>query len=346
MRRRDLLKGLAAFPLAATAIGATGRANGRRTSIVKPQRLKTGDTIAVIAPASGVSDETFDGGLQNLEDLGFKTKVGRNARGGEGFLSGTDSERLADLHWAFQDSEAKGIWCIRGGYGTSRILPKINYDLIKRRPKVFIGFSDITALHLAIFQRTGLMTFHGPNGASSFTDYTKKHLLETLTKAKSGFKINLPTAPEDEDPEQYKAIVINGGKARGRLIGGNLSLIAALNGTPFGMKDLKDKILFLEDVGEAPYRVDRMLTQMRQTYDLRSLSGIALGVFTRTENDLDSPSQSMIDVLRERLGGLGIPVIYGLSFGHIRDQFTLPMGINAEIDTANSTVTFLESPVR
>ena len=346
MKRRDLLRGLVAVPLAASVFGATNRGSERRTNIIKPERLRVGDTVAVVAPASGVSDETFDEGLKNLEELGFKTKVGRNARGGQGFLAGTDSERLSDLHWAFQDSEVKGVWCIRGGYGTSRILPKINYDLIKRRPKVFIGFSDITALHLAIFQRTGLITFHGPNGASSFTEYTKKHLLETLTSAKSGLRVDLPSAPEDEDPAQYKAIVINGGKARGRLIGGNLSLIAALNGTPFGMKDLKGKILFLEDVGEAPYRVDRMLTQMRQTYDLRSLAGIALGVFTRTENDLDSPSQSMIDVLRERLGGLGIPVIYGLSFGHIRDQFTLPMGINAEIDTANSSITFLESPVK
>ena len=347
MNRRDALQGIATLPfIAQSMLGqARSRNSSRRTKLIKPKRLKRGDTIGVIAPSSGISDEAFEQGLQNLADLGFKTKVGNFARERNGFLAGSDQQRLRDLHWAFQDSEVNGVWCMRGGYGASRLLPKINYGLIKRNPKALIGYSDITALHLAIYQKTGLVTFHGPVGASNFTDYTKTHALNTLTKRQKRYEIKLPEPPADQDTELYKAIVINGGKARGRLIGGNLSLIAALNGTPFGMKDVKGKILFLEDVSEAPYRVDRMLTQMRQTVDMRSLAGIALGVFTRTENDLDSPSQSMLEVFRDRLGGLGIPVIYGLSFGHIRDQFTLPLGINAELDTAKSTLTFLESAV-
>ena len=348
MNRRDALTGIAIMPLIAQSVlGRTSpRVGNGRIGTIKPKRLKLGDTIAVIAPSSGVSDETFEEGLQNLSDLGFQTKVGQFARERNGFLAGTDKQRLRDLHWAFQDSSIDGVWCMRGGYGATRLLPNINFDLIKRNPKVFIGYSDITALHLAIYQRTGLITFHGPVGASSLTDYTKTHVLNTLTTIKPHYEIRLPEVPEGENPELYKAIVINGGRCEGELIGGNLSLIAALNGTSFQMKDVKGKILFLEDVSEAPYRVDRMLTQLRQSVDMKSLAGIALGVFTRTENDLDSPSQSMLEVFRDRLGGLGIPVIYGLAFGHIRDQFTIPLGIRASLDTSKSTLTFLESPVR
>jgi muramoyltetrapeptide carboxypeptidase len=347
MNRREAIQGMAILSLIAPAVwGKTSVNNSsKENKIIKPKRLKAGDTVAVIAPASGVSEQTFDQSLQNLSGLGFKTKVGRFARGGKGFLSGTDTERLRDLHWAFQDSEVDAVWCVRGGYGTSRLLPKVNYGLIKRNPKILVGFSDITALLLAVFQKTGLVTFHGPVGASKFTDYTKNHILNTLMRPRSGYEIKLPDVPEGENPDLYNAIILNGGKCRGQLIGGNLSLIAALNGTPYGLKDTNGKILFLEDVSEAPYRVDRMLTQMRQTIDMRSLAGIALGVFTRTENDLDSPSQSMIEVLRDRLGGLGIPVIYGLAFGHIRNQFTLPYGIRAELDTSDSTLTLLEPGV-
>ncbi len=347
MHRREALKGVALLPLIAhSVLSKSTFLNSRvRIEIIKPPRLKTGDTIGVIAPSSGVSEETFEEGLQHLADLGFKTKIGRYARERNGFLAGSDQERLRDLHWAFQDSEVDGIWCMRGGYGASRILPQIDFGLIKRNPKVFIGFSDITALHLAIFQKTGLVTFHGPVGASDFSDYTRTHVLNTIMKVSAPYEIELPAPPEGADPTLYKTIVVNGGKCRGRLIGGNLSLISALNGTDFGLKDVRGKILFLEDVSEAPYRVDRMLTQLIQSVDMRLVAGIALGVFTKTENEDDSPSQSMIDVFRDRLGGLGVPVIYGLSFGHIRDQFTLPIGVEAELDTLKSTLTLLEAAV-
>ncbi len=344
MNRRDLIRGLAAFPAACAMAGMPIKASSRRKKIKKPKRLKSGDTIGIIAPASGVSDETLEESLLNFQDLGFKTKVGKFARSRNGFLAGKDSERLRDLHWAFQDSEVKAVWCIRGGYGTSRLLPKINYDLIKRHPKIFVGFSDITALHIALYQKTGLVTFHGPNGASTFTDYTKRHLINILTKPRRKYEIGLPEVPEGEDPELYKATVINGGRANGRLTGGNLSLLSVLAGTPYGLENVKGKILFIEDVNEQPYRIDRMLTQLRQSLNMRSLAGIAVGVFTRGAPD--QPSQTMTEVIRERLGGLGIPVIFGLSFGHIRDKFTIPLGIKAELDTARSTLTFLESSVK
>jgi muramoyltetrapeptide carboxypeptidase len=313
---------------------------------IKPKRLAAGSTIGVIAPASGVSESTFDSGLQNLADLGFKTKVGKFARGGTGFLSGTDDERLHDIHWAFKNRDVDGVWCMRGGYGASRLLPRLDHKLIRKNPKVFVGYSDITALHLAINRNTGLVTFHGPNAASNFSEYTKDQVVRTLITPLSQFPIRLPAPPEGADPALYEAQVLRGGKCRGRLIGGNLSLLVALTGTPYGLKNVKGKILFIEDVNEQPYRIDRMLTQLRQSLNMRSLAGIAIGVFTRSEPDPAEPSQSLMQVLKERLGTLGIPVLYGLSFGHIRSQFLVPQGIKAEMDTNTSSITFLERSVR
>lgn len=347
MKRRDALKTFALTPFIVKHIFAGNSTNSSvKKRIIKPKRLKLGDTIGVIAPSSGVSEETFEKGLKNLSDLGFNTMVGKFARGGIGFLSGTDNERLHDLHWAFKDKKIDAVWCIRGGYGASRLLPQVNYRLIKRNPKIFMGFSDISALHLAIFQKTGLVTFHGPNAASTYSDYAKDHVVNTLMNPKSKYEIKLPPVPEGEDPELYKAKVITAGKCRGRIIGGNLSLLIALTGTPYGLQNIKGRILFIEDVNEAPYRVDRMLTQLRQSINLRSLAGIAIGVFTRSEPDPAKPSQSLMEVLNDRLGDLKIPVIYGLSFGHIRNNFTIPLGIKAEMNTSKSSITFLEKAVR
>ncbi len=347
MKRRDILKGLALSPLLIQPIsGKPSKNSRRRKKLIKPKRLSKGDTVGVIAPASAASEGEFESALQNLADLGFKTKVGKYARGENGFLAGTDEQRLHDLHWAFSDDEIDAIWNVRGGYGVTRLLPNVNFGLIKRNPKIFIGYSDITALHVAIFRKTGLVTFHGPVGTSNFTDYTKGHVLNTLMNPTSPYKIELPQSEDDSETELPKTEVITEGKCRGRLIGGNLSLLTATAGTRFGLKKVKNRILFIEDVGEKPYRVDRMLTQLRQSIDMRSLAGIALGVFTGGKVDEGSSSQTLIEVLKDRLGDLGIPVIYGLSFGHIRDQFTLPVGIRAELDTKNATITLLESSVK
>ena len=230
------------------------------------------------------------------------------------------------------------------GYGLSRILSQIDYALIKRNPKIFIGYSDITALHLAIHQNTGLVTFHGPVATSTQSDYTKKHAVNTLMTPVIPEKIELSPDNVAKGTLLYKTQVITKGTARGRLIGGNLSLLTALAGTPYALRNLKGKILFTEDVGEKPYRIDRMFTQLKQSVNLRELAGIALGVFS----DCDAPddkSQTVSDVVRDQLGALGIPVIYGLSFGHIRDQFTLPIGVEAEMDTESLSVTLLEAGV-
>ena len=338
------MKSAAALPFLAQSVLSENREFTGRKNTIKPKRLVIGETVAVIAPSSGVEAAGFEKALQNLADLGFKTKVGKSARNIKGFLAGTDKERLDDLHQAFADKEVNAIWCVRGGYGASRFLPDLDFNLIKKNPKILIGYSDITALHLAIHQNTGLVTFHGPVAASTYSDYAKKHVVNVLMNPPAPYKIELSPDNIAKESNLFKTETITKGKARGKLIGGNLSLLTAMAGTPFALRDTKGKILFTEDVGEQPYRVDRMLTQLRQTIDLRQLAGIALGVFEDC-NPKDTNSQSLIEVIKDRLGDLGIPVIYGLSFGHIRDQFTLPIGIEAELDTENATMTFLETGV-
>lgn len=346
MNRRDLLKSLVALPLPAAPL--FGKNSFAAKKIIKPKRLRPGDAVSLIAPAGYAGDEEFSRAVQNLESLGFRVKAGKNVRKRNGFLAGSDRERLADLREAFEDTETKAVWCVRGGYGATRLLPEIDYHLIRKNPKIFVGYSDITALHLAISQNTGLVTFHGPVASSEYSDYTKRHALGVLMDPTAPLKIEIAADQKTNDSTLYKTGVIARGKARGRLTGGNLSLLAALAGTPFALKDTKGKILFLEDVNEPPYKVDRLLTQLRQNLDMRRLAGVALGIFEDSaarRRIADPSSGSLIDVLRDRLGDLGVPVVYGLSFGHVRDQFTLPVGIEAELDTGGATVTFLETAV-
>ncbi len=344
MQRRELLKSAVILPFLANSIFSKNSSYSSGKKTIKPPRLVKGDTVSVIAPASSATAESFEKTLQNLADLGLQTKVGKHARAVNGFLAGTDRERLEDFHQAFADKEVKAVWCVRGGYGASRFLPNLDFKLIERNPKILIGYSDITALHLAIHQNTGLVTFHGPVASSTFSDYAKNHVVNVLMNPFAPYKIKISPDNAAKESNLYKTELITKGKCRGKLIGGNLSLLSALAGTPFALRNTKGKILFIEDVGEQPYRIDRMLTQLLQSVDFKQLAGIALGIFEDC-NPKDVNSQSLMDVLKDRLGNLGIPVIYGLSFGHIRDQFTLPVGIEAELDTENAAMTFLETSV-
>ncbi len=345
MKRREFLKGAAMLPVLAQFGFGGSRRFSSDGKIIKPKRLAKGDTVAVISPSGGTAPEAFEKALRNLEDLGFKTKIGKSARARNGFLAGTDKQRLDDFHRAFGDAEVKAVWCVRGGYGASRFLPAVDFKLIKKNPKIFIGYSDITALHTAIYQNTGLVTFHGPVASSTFSDYAKNHVAGVLMNPSAPYKIELSPDNTAKESNLFKTEVITRGKCRGELIGGNLSLLTALAGTPFALRNMRGKLLFIEDVNEQPYRIDRMLTQLRQTFDFRRLAGVALGVFEGSNPKDATASQSLIEVLKDRLGDLGIPVIYGLSFGHIRDQFTLPVGIEAELDTEKATMTFLETGV-
>ena len=347
MHRRTFFKTTGLAALAASIPNLKAMAETTllpKPRIIKPRRLREGATVALIAPSSPVSEEKLAKGIENLTQLGFKIVEGKSLRSRNGYLAGTDAERIADLHWAFQNPEIEAVWCIRGGYGAARLLPDLDYTLIREHPKPLIGYSDITALHLAIHQRTGLVTFHGPVAASDFPEDTLRYFHSALMETNAPFEIRASVADTVMEPPEYHPFVITGGQAKGTLTGGNLALLSSMVGTEFA-PIFKNKIVFIEDVGEQPYRLDRMLTQLLQGTDLMEAAGIVLGVFNDCQPKSDTFSLSLEDALRDRLGGMGIPVVYGIPFGHVTHQATFPYGIAAKLDANQMVLSILESAV-
>ncbi len=351
MQRRDFTKNLlsglpllAAPKLADLDFQMKKNEAARPKKLQKSPRLESGMTARLIAPAGPATAEKIEKAVANLRSLGLEVQKSKHLAGKTGFLSGSDDERLEDFHDAFRDKKVDAVWCVRGGYGTTRLLEKIDFDLIRRRPKLFFGYSDITALHTAIHQRTGLVTFHGPVGASDFTDFTGAALRKVAVSPTPRFEIKLPDAIQDFPHEVFRPEILRKGVARGRLIGGNLCLLASLVGT-FWEPDFRGKIVFIEEIDEKPYRCDRMLTQLLTATNLRKAAGVALGVFLGCEKGEKDDSWSLREVLRDRLANLGVPVVYGLPFGHISDQVTLPVGIEAELDADRGLLTLLETAV-
>ncbi|WP_295799816.1 LD-carboxypeptidase [uncultured Microbulbifer sp.] len=345
MHRRNLIKSMLAAPLLG-ALGASAKAATASDSrkyadfstagsgeLLRPKRLEKGMTVGLVTPASNVwEDEDIHFAKDVVKSLGFRVKEGQNLYQRTQYLAGPDAARAQDFNAMFADPEVDAVFCLRGGYGTPRILPLLDYDNIRRNPKVLLGYSDITALLNAIYCRSGVMTFHGPIAAQNFTDYTYAEYSKVLVHGERPVPLGTPPpfegAPGRVEREN-RITRFTGGRARGRLIGGNLTLMANLIGTPYE-PDYRDKILFLEDVGEAPYRVDRMLTQMWLAGHLQKVAGIAFGKFT--EASVDGNTFSIEHVLRERCAGLGVPVVRGLMFGHIEDQTVVPVGAMAELD--------------
>lgn len=345
IRRRFIQQ--SGFTLLASVFSARS-ARGKtadNSPISKPSRLREGATIALIAPASPASEEKISKALANLHTLGYRVLEGAALRARHGYLAGSDTARLADLHWAFSNPEVDAVWCVRGGYGCTRLLPSIDYDLIRKHPKPFIGYSDVTALHIAIGQKTGLVTFHGPVAAADFPENTLRHFRAVLTSPQPDYLLQSPDPADTALPdESYLPFTIAGGKARGQLTGGNISVLTALAGTEF-QPTFRDKIVFLEDVGEQPYRIDRLLTQLLQATDLSRAAGIALGVFADCTPKNTEFSLALSETLTDRLGALGIPVVYGLPFGHVPHQATFPYQMYAFLDADNRTLTLLEPGV-
>ena len=344
MDRRDFTKHISKGLLATTITPLISATAPMSKPLIKPKALKKGDTIGLICPAGPVSDERIEKAVTNIEKLGYKVKYSEAIKGRYGYLAGMDQERLADLHRQFSDPQVNGVWAIRGGYGCARLLPYIDYALIRKNPKVLLGYSDITALHNAIHQKTGLVTFHGPVGASTMTDYNVMHLEAVVSNGLSPHRIYPCEANVAKQDPVFSVEIFKAGVATGALVGGNLSLLSSMVGTPFQV-DYKGKLLFIEDVGEKPYRIDRMLTQLMQSSNLHQAQGIVLGIFDDCQPKDEQYSLSLRDTLHERLSGLGIPVIYGVSFGHIQNMCTLPIGVQARLDTDKQTVTLLEKGV-
>lgn len=302
--------------------------------VLKPPALKPGDTIGIVAPAShSALPSALTNGRRSIEALGFRTVTAPHLADRHGFLAGTDADRLADLQAMFAAPDVQGIVCLRGGYGSVRMLPHMDYDSIRAHPKVFVGYSDITALHGAIQRNTGLVTFWGPMVSSDMSPVLHPYNRDAFVKAVAG------TVPVGEIPHpdgMPPVQAIRGGRTSGPLIGGTLSLLAAAVGTPYEY-DYDGTVLFFEDVGEEPHRVDRMLTQLLQADRLSRVSGIVIGECAGCGSAPHNPafpygSFSIEEVFIDRLQPLGIPVIYGLSAGHGTYKATLPLGVRVSLD--------------
>lgn len=310
--------------------------------IVKPQKLSKGDLIGIISPASSPEDTTkINSGVKYLEGLGYKVEVGKNVGKSYGYLAGSNEERLEDLHYMFKKKEIKAIICVRGGYGSPRILDKIDYKLVAHNPKIFVGYSDITALQLAFLEKTGMVSFAGPMLAVDFADdinpFTEEMFWALLTSNKKFGKVD---PPGDE-----KIFHITNGNSKGRLAGGNLSLITSLVGTEF-LPSMKDKILFLEETGELPYRIDRMLNQLKLSRILSQINGAILGAFTDcNETDPSKKTLTLGEVISDYFGKLDVPVVYNFKHGHIKENITIPFGIMANINASKNYVEIIESTV-
>ena len=306
-------------------------------TIIKPPRLKVGDTVGLISPAGIVDSEDVEEARKTFTALGLKVKPGRHILDRYGYLAGKDRDRAGDVNAMFADKSVNAIIAMRGGWGGNRILPLLNYNSIRANPKIIMGYSDITSLLLAITSRSGLVTFHGPVATSTWNNFTLKYVKSILFEAQSVTMNNTLITKLNRE-------IITPGKAKGKFIGGNLSVINSMLGSSY-LPEWKGSILFIEDIGEDVYRVDRMLVQLKNAGILNQLSGFVFGQCTRCSMG-DEPSLTLMQILQENIRPLNIPAWYGSMIGHIRDKFTLPIGIQVEIDANTGIIKMLEAAVR
>ncbi|OYU30805.1 MAG: LD-carboxypeptidase [Comamonadaceae bacterium PBBC2] len=341
---------LGAVPLAAYA-SAEHAGTTPAPRPIKPPRLPDRGVIGIVSPGSCMEADALEQCVRRIEGLGFSVRLGPHVLARRGHLAGSVAERVADLHAMFADDSVHAIWTSRGGYGCSGLLPHLDYGLIRRKPKILLGYSDITALLLGVYQRTGLVTFHGPVAWSSLSDFSVQHLLPLLMYPRA--QTTLALAPENLAKAQTNAFFktrtlrAGSGSNQGRLVGGNLSVLCGLLGTPY-MPGLKDAMLFLEEIGEPPKKIDRMLTQIAQQPDYARLAGAVCGVFEKCGPTDSDPSLTLDEVLDGALGAQAPerwPAVYGYSFGHIAHQVTLPLGVRARLDVGAQTLTLLEPAV-
>jgi muramoyltetrapeptide carboxypeptidase len=351
--RRELLRSssLALFGSLLAGSGSAGgpraaaQAGGGARGAVKPARLKEGDTVGLVMPSSAQWDPVpIDILLDTLKALGLQSRVGRHVYDRRGYFAGRDEDRAADLNAMFADPEVRAVHCVRGGWGAARLLPLLDWNTIARNPKILVGYSDITALLLSVHAKTGLVTFHGPVGASTWNSFNVDWMKRVLWNAEAATFANLKEPNDTLVPVRNRTRVITPGKARGRLLGGNLTVFTTIIGSAY-LPDFRDSILFLEDVEEAPYRLDRMLTQLKLAGILGQVKGVVWGTCDGCTPGEGFGSLTIPDVLDDHVKPLGVPAYAGAMIGHVDRQFTLPLGVQVELDADAGTITMLESAV-
>jgi len=321
---------------------------------LKPRRLLRGDTVSLIAPSGSASGpDRVEASIRALSDLGFRVKASPHCADAYGYLAGEDATRARELELAFLDPDTSAVICLKGGYGTPRILDLIDYSIIAAHPKVFLGYSDITALHIAFRQLAGLVTFHGPMPSSDMVpefDPASRASLETAlfglpdpSSAVSAATTSASPILRLTNPSGRPFHALSGGIAEGELTGGNLSLIAATIGTPWEL-DARGKIIFIEDIDEAPYRIDRMLNQLRLAGKFEDCAGVAIGAWTRCAPAEGKRSLTIEEILRDLVLPCGKPVLAGIEAGHCAPTLTLPLGLSYRMNAEAPSLELLESP--
>jgi muramoyltetrapeptide carboxypeptidase len=342
--RRTALQSLGALAAGlALPLGAASARTGRGR---RPQRLRPGDTVGLVEPA-GFTDDAFDLELvkENIRAMGLVPKAAPHLAARYGYLAGKDTDRAADVNAMFADDKVRAVFAVRGGWGSARILPYLDFETIRANPKLLIGFSDITALHLAIAAKAGFTTIHGPNAASGWGKLSWESL-RTLAFEAGTPLYRTPEGTEDRLVQRAgRTRTFHPGKAAGPLLGGNLTVLTALMGTPY-VPDFTGAILFLEDTDEAEYRIDRMLTQLALAGVLKRVAGVVFGQCTNCRSSTPSYGGfTLSEILDQHLGKLGVPAFQGAQIGHVANQFSMPMGVRAEIDAAAGTIRLLEPAV-
>jgi muramoyltetrapeptide carboxypeptidase len=346
--RRQVLAGAASLALAGALPSPLSalESGSARPRTVRPGRLRPGDTVGLVNPAGALWEPVnADIAAESLAVLGFKTKRGPNLLARRGYFAGTDEQRAADLNAMFADPEVRAIHCVRGGWGSARVLPLLDWKTIERNPKILLGYSDITALLLALHARTGLVTFHGPVGASQWNPFNVGYMKRVLQEGEAVTFENLKEVDEDDlTVVENRVQTLHPGTARGRLLGGNLTVLTSLLGSGY-LPDWDGCILFIEDVEEAPYRIDRMLTQLRLAGILQKARAVVWGHCTDCKPGEGFGSLTVSEVLQDHIRPLGIPAWQGAMIGHIDRQFTLPVGAEVEADATAGTLKMLEAAV-
>jgi muramoyltetrapeptide carboxypeptidase len=332
--------------LLAAGMAAPAMAVAPARQLIKPPRLRAGATIGLVAPGGYTTEAAIAKAVRNIESLGCRVKQGANLRAVFGNYAGTARQRIDDLHAMFLDPAVDAIWAIRGGSGCISLLSGLDYALIRAHPKILLGYSDITALHLAIHRQAGLVTFHGPVASSTLSDYAREQMLAVLADPQPATVIPMSSANAYQglrDP-LYAVRTVHAGIATGTLMGGNLSMVSALAGTPYAAT-IPGALLFLEEVNEAPYRIDRWLTQLDLAGGLRNAAGVIMGICENCGPEAGDVSLTLAETLALHLDPLAVPAVTGYSIGHIRNQCTLPIGLPATLDTRRQAITLHDSAV-
>ncbi len=337
MKRIEFIRNTAGTVLGTTLISSFSAIPNEKSKI-RPKALLKGDLIGITAPAGSIWNKTHIDKIQRLmTEMGFKIRLGKTLYEQDGYLAGNDKIRAEELMAFYQDKQVKAIITMRGGWGCQRILGLLNYQIIRENPKIIIGFSDITSLINVIYDKTGVITYHGPCGYSSWGNFT-------IDQVKKALVYGQPYQMENPKTYNISCKTWVGGKARGELIGGNLTVLCALIGTEYE-PNWKNKILCLEEIGEEPYRVDRMLWQMKQANVFRLINGLVIGSFKNCHPEEPHKSFSLNEVFKQHFSNIKIPIYEGAAFGHIAPKFTLPLGIEVEIDADEHNIRTLERSV-